>query len=210
MRNFCAGCPPFWLHWHLGRSFCLDPAAHWPHLGVVWGAEQFMPNCQTKLRPAEVFDRGLWGNAWRSAADPGFLQGQRFMLCLDRQHLQIDEVHLHLATLQYVVFQYVAKYVAKYVARVLHVFGACVWLWKAIDALAPDSIVLDLGTGALALLAHRAAAAGARHVYAAGASSSAQHKINRSKHLSTTQYQQISDSGTPGSPHSCRCLVDAL
>lgn len=133
------------------------------------------------------------------------------MLCLDRQHLQIDEVHLHLATLQYVVFQYVAKYVAKYVARVLHVFRACVWLWKAIDALAPDSIVLDLGTGALALLAHRAAAAGARHVYAAGASSSAQHKTNRSKHLSTTQYQQIStDSGTPGSPHSCRCLVDAL
>ena len=59
MRNFCAGCPPFWLYWHLGRSFCLDPAAHWPHLGVVWGAEQFMPNCQTKLRPAEVFDRGL-------------------------------------------------------------------------------------------------------------------------------------------------------
>lgn len=38
--------------------------------------------------------------------------------------------------------------------------------YKAIDALAPDSIVLDLGTGALALLAHRAAAAGARQVYA--------------------------------------------
>ena len=41
---------------------------------------------------------------------------------------------------------------------------------KAIDALAPKSTVLDLGTGALALLARRAAAAGARHVYAAGAS----------------------------------------
>eukprot|EP00434_Breviolum_minutum_P021780 symbB.v1.2.019225.t1/scaffold1565.1/size111341/12 len=42
--------------------------------------------------------------------------------------------------------------------------------YKAIDALAPKSTVLDLGTGALALLARRAAAAGARHVYAVEAS----------------------------------------
>eukprot|EP00435_Cladocopium_sp_Y103_P054142 s943_g17.t1 len=48
--------------------------------------------------------------------------------------------------------------------------------YKAIDALAPDSIVLDLGTGALALLAHRAAAAGARHVYAVEASKFAAEK----------------------------------
>ena len=37
---------------------------------------------------------------------------------------------------------------------------------EAIDALAPDAVVLDLGTGALALLARRAAKAGARRVYA--------------------------------------------
>ena len=62
-----------------------------PHIGRIWGSFgdqnslQSVPNCHTsKLRPAEVFDRGLWDNARRSAADPGFLQGQYFMPCLDR------------------------------------------------------------------------------------------------------------------------------
>lgn len=44
--------------------------------------------------------------------------------------------------------------------------------YKAIDALPKNSVVLDLGTGALALLAKRAARA-AKHVYAIEASPSA-------------------------------------